>query len=809
MGNNLNNWLNGLCKFAVMLCMATLLFFGASLVSCDKVGGKSENAFVISEIMASNHTGLCAQNGNLYDWIEIKNTSSGAANLGKLSLIVTDKAGKKNNKSKKKQWQFPDIEVKPGECVLVFASKEAVSDSAQELHANFKLPSDGATVKLMAEDEVVNEVKYPHLEDDQCYRLVADSTYEVSYEQTPGFDNTREGVELYNTAVDKQRQGPLRLWELLSKPEGEDAKSWVEIKNVSSSPVDLKDYCLTTSSKEMNKWQLPEVQLQPGQLYVIDSNDPMFKIGGGKEVMLTQNGKFVDGIAPKLAPIGVSVGRCEGRDGMFFFTEPSRGADNTSHPLRYVAQKPLFAVKPGVYSGKNEMSIAFNTHGATVHYTLDGTKPSPSSPVYKDTIKITKTTTVRAYAEGDSTTLPSHVATGTYIFDEQHTISVMNITVDSTDLYDYHKGIYVDGPDAQAEMPHYGANYWKKWWKMAHVEFFDGKEGFSEDCQLAIFGGYSRFRDKKCFKIRFKNTNGPSHIFYDLFDLGKSEKFKKFVLRSGSQDDNGVMARDEFFTSLMKANSPSMLVQDYRPVALYINGGYFGLYYIREKIDEHFVARHLKVSNDSAIVRVGSDSPEILSFIASHNLEDPANYQWINQRYDLMSLADQRLGEIYCNNTDVCNVKYVYSPDPAGDRKWHVVFFDLDWSWFKKTTPANYLFMGGAGEKRNTCNKLINAVIKNKDFRTLFLERLSLHMHKTFTVENTTAVFDKLINTIKPEMKRNCERWPKLTYEKWEKNVQDFRTNLTTRNKTMLNELRSTLNITPEEEKKYFADLGF
>ena len=749
MGNNLNNWLNGLCKFAVMLCMATLLFFGASLVSCDKVGGKSENAFVISEIMASNHTGLCAQNGNLYDWIEIKNTSSGAANLGKLSLIVTDKAGKKNNKSKKKQWQFPDIEVKPGECVLVFASKEAVSDSAQELHANFKLPSDGATVKLMAEDEVVNEVKYPHLEDDQCYRLVAGSTYEVSYEQTPGFDNTREGVELYNTAVDKQRQGPLRLWELLSKPEGEDAKSWVEIKNVSSSPVDLKDYCLTTSSKELNKWQLPDVQLQPGQLYVIDSNDPMFKIGGGKEVMLTQNGKFVDGIAPKLAPIGVSVGRCEGRDGMFFFTEPSRGADNISHPLRYVAQKPFFAVKPGVYSGKNEMSIALNTHGATVHYTLDGTKPSPSSPVYKDTIKITKTTTVRAYAEGDSTTLPSHVATGTYIFDEQH-----------------------------------------------------GKEGFSEDCQLAIFGGYSRFRDKKCFKIRFKNTDGPSHIFYDLFDLGKSEKFKKFVLRSGSQDDNGVMARDEFFTSLMKANSPSMLVQDYRPVALYINGGYFGLYYIREKIDEHFVARHLKVSNDSAIVRVGSDSPEILSFIASHNLEDPANYQWINQRYDLMSLADQRLGEIYCNNTDVCNVKYVYSPDPAGDRKWHVVFFDLDWSWFKKTTPANYLFMGGAGEKRNTCNKLINAVIKNKDFRTLFLERLSLHMHKTFTVENTTAVFDQLINTIKPEMKRNCERWPKLTYEKWEKNGY-FRA------KPNPDKEPFTIVIPPPNIKKYFADLGF
>ena len=811
MSRKLNKKFNNSCWRLFMLSMAVTGAF-AMLVSCNNGKGKTgESLFVINEIMPANHTGLCAQDGELYDWIEVKNTSDEVASLGDFSLMVSDKAGKAKKKKnpKKKQWQFPDIEVKPGECVLVFASKKDDSNSSKELHASFKLPADGATVKLLDGDEVIDEVKYPKLDDDQCYRRVADTTFEISYEQTPGFPNDRKGYEKFNSAVDKQRQGPLRLWELLSKPEGDDAKSWVEIKNVSGNAVNLKDYCLTTSLKEMTKWQLPDVQLQPGAIFVVESDDAKLKIGAGKEVMLTRNGKFVDGISPQMAPLGVSVGRCDGYDGMFFFASPTRGVENTTQHMRFMAQKPTFALKPGVYSGKNEMKIALNTHGSTVHYTLDGTRPDASSPVFKEPIKITKTTTVRAFCAGDSVTLSSHVATGTYIFDEPHTIAVINVTVDSTDLYDLNRGIYVEGPNADDEVPHVGANYWNKWWKMAHVEFFDGKEGFSEDCQLAIFGGYSRMRDKKSFKIRFKNTDGPSHIFYDLFDVGKSEKFKKIVLRSGSQDDNGVMARDEFFTSLMKENSPTMLVQDYRPVALYINGGYFGLYYIREKIDEHFAARHLNVSNDSVIVRNGSDDPEILNFATSHNLADPKNYEWLKERYDLMSLADQRIGEIYSCNTDVANVRYVYSPDPAGDRKWHVVFHDLDWAWVLKTSPSLYLKTGSQGEKRNICNRLINAVMKNKEFRSLFLERLSLHLHKTLTPKNTAAVFDKLINTIRPEMKRNCKRWPKMTYEKWEKNVAAFRANFNTRNKTMLNELRAELSITPEEEKKYFADLGY
>ena len=83
-------------------------------------------------------------------------------------------------------------------------------------------------------------------------------------------------------------------------------------------------------------------------------------------------------------------------------------------------------------------------------------------------------------------------------------------------------------------------------------------------------------------------------------------------------------------------------------------------------------------------------------------------------------------------------------------------------------------------------------------------------MHKTFTTQNATSVFDKLINRIKPEMVRNCERWKNLmTYERWETNVEEFRERFEGRNVNMLNDLRKVMEITEEEEKKYFADLGY
>ena len=782
--------------------------------------------FIITEIMAANHTGLMAKDGELYDWIEIKNISNETVSLKGYSLTFEKRKSKDDGEgeqahegaSKIKVWKFPDVKVKPGNYTIVFASKKGGYKEG-ELHADFKLSASGGKLQLRNKDVVVSEICYDKMEDDMSYRLTSDSTFEASYEQTPGFDNTAEGYESYCTLMEQQRPDALKIWEVCSKGYKE-GNAWIEVKNVSDEPVNLEDYSLTTSKKKATQWDFPSVQIQPGKTYVIDCKKGKFKIGSTKSVVLTKNKTFVDGVCPAATPYGVSVGRVEGKNGFFYFPSPTRGAENTSTHYRHIAQQPSFDPMPNVYSGKDKMTVHLVTQGRTAHYTTDGSEPTMASPVYKDYIRITKTTHIRAFCEGDAATMSSSTAAATFILDQEHTLPVMNITVPESDLYDYNSGIYVEGPGASPDYPHHGANYWKDWWKKAHVEFFDTiNGGFSTGCEVAIFGGFSRALSKKSFKIRFKDKYGTAHLDYDLYNKGEKEEVKNFVLRSGSQDISGVMVRDEFFTSLMKQHSPTLLVQAYRPVALYINGEYFGLYYLREKIDKHFVSRHLDVSSDNiSIIMSGmyceegskKDFTDLLNYATTHNLAEKECYEYVSDHIDLVGLIDYKLGQMYSSYTDLGNVRYVQSKDPQSDQKWHIVFYDLDATWAHNAPAADYLSANCDATVKRIQNTLIQELLKNQEFRQLFLQRLSLHMHETFTTENATAVFDNIINTIKPEMRRNCERWPGvLSYASWEKKVNAFREKFKVRNKIMLDSLREWLSITDEENEKYFSDLGF
>lgn len=816
--NNITTTITNITKFLIACLTTVIILF--SLNSCNGNGKNKtgSDTFVINEIMSFNQTGLTSKDGNIYDWIEIKNVSENDASLEGYSLTV-EKFDKKENRNKKDSWTIPNVNVKAGGFVIVFASKN-VKGNSPELHADFKLPSEGGKIMLTYDGLMIKELEFPQVEADECYRRLANGKYEKSYEATPGFENNRDGFEKYNSFIDSQRKGPLRIWETHAKGY-KTGNAWVEVKNISDKDVQLSEYYLATSSKNMKKWQFPDAILKAGERYVVDTRRDAFKIGKYKPVILTKNGKFEDGVCASAAPYGVSVGRVDGKRGFFFFPNPTRGEENNSSHFRFIANKPIFKPQAGVYPDTTKLKILIESEGMTVHYTTDGSKPTENSPVYKDSIIIDSSATIRAFCKGDSNFMNSATVTQTFLMGDKHSLPVFNITVANADLYDHGRGIYVPGPEGGGEYPHKGANYWKPWWKKAHVELFDGDNGFSEDCELAIFGGFSRTLAKKSFKLRFKDFIDKPYVEYDFFNNGNVMKLSKFILRSGSQDIGGVMVRDEFFTSLMAPTCPNLLIQPYRPCVLYINGDYFGVYYIREKIDKNFVARRLKVSSDSiSIIMSGmyceegtkADFSALLAYANSHDLTVKENYEYVKSKIDLEGLIDFKLGLIYSNNVDVGNVRFVKSEDSRGDRKWHIVYYDLDLTWNGNNSPAFFLSTSGANlpPNVNTHNGLIMKLLKNQEFRQLFLQRLSLHMHKTFSEKNATAVFDNIIETIKPEMERNCKRWEKvMSYEKWENNVKAFREKFKERPKIVLDNLRKHLEITDDEEKKYFADLGF
>ena len=64
----------------------------------------------------------------------------------------------------------------------------------------------------------------------------------------------------------------------------------------------------------------------------------------------------------------------------------------------------------GLFDASQEVRISTQTPGAQIHYTVDGTEPTPVSPVYVDPLQLTSTTTVKAkafvggYADSATTT---------------------------------------------------------------------------------------------------------------------------------------------------------------------------------------------------------------------------------------------------------------------------------------------------------------------------------------------------------------------------------------------------------------------
>lgn len=811
---------------------------------------------VINEIMPANQTGLMGGNKKPADWLELKNTSKDSISLKDLQLVVrkldADNINDTDSTTNPKPWIFPDVKIAPGECLLIFAEKSKTKKSSSEepeekdgkqkilqpdintkyknwISADLKLPKKGGVVQLLSpKGTVIKEVKYNALKADQSLALQNDSTYVATYWQSPGFENDRKGYESAMAVIESQRDNPLKIWEVVSRSQNSN-QNWVELKNTGDKEIDLSEYKLAKKvGKKGEGWQLPAQKLAPGEFITIQMagrdaspNNKLqasFKLGDNATVVLLKGNDFVDGVNAKNTIRGGSIGRADGKKGFLYFNEPTRNGENSENGKRFIADKPEFDLKPGIYSDTDSIYIRLKNPYKQVRYTLDGSKPTSSSPVFKDSMLITKNTVLRAFCEGDSVSLKSDISTSTYLLGVEHTIPVVNVSLNTNDMYDHNNGIYVEGPGYTKEWPHKGANYWKKMVKDAHVEIFDGGEGLSQECGFKIFGGFSRAEAKKSFTVKFKSVYGESKVDYDFFGDGEPVEIEDLVLRSGSQDWNRCMLRDEFFTSLVQQESPSLITQKYRPVALYINAVYFGLYYIREKIDRHFVSRKLNVPEDSINIVMSIYTEEgprehyqdLMKYVTSNDLSKSEHYDYIKKNVDLQGLIDYKLGEIFSGNRDVGNIRYIRSFSPESDKKWRFVFYDLDASWSHDMPAASYYLDAGSGNSLvGSLNRMIDRLLQNPEFRDLFLQRLSHHLTNTFSVGNSTAVFDSLVEQIRPEMQLNCKRWPQLSYTTWEKNINDFRMKLETRPQTILNDIRNHLKVTPEENKKYFSHLGY
>ena len=777
--------------------------FLASLISDD------EKVIEINEILANNKGNFKNKNGEYSGYIELKNISKNSDNLANYGLSNSEVASFK--------WQFPSKVLEPGEVVVVFTSGKSCK-TCDELSTGFKLDSkNGFAVLTNNKGKIVDKVEYKNLPNGIGY-IKQDGKFLQNNAISPGFDNTVDGIKSFQK---KYLSTPkdLIISEVMNNnysylaQNGGNYYDWIELYNNSGKTINLSNYCLTTNDNTMCSYKLPKVELKSGEYYIVMASGDTklsnskyqhasFKLGDTEAVYLTKSDEIVDSIMVANVPLGYSMGRSG--SSILYFSKPTPGSKNGggTEAISYV---PYADIKSGIYDSNKEFKVTLTGSGK-IYYTLDGSEPTTSSKVYSSPLTIKKTTVLRIMSK-EAGKLSSDVNNYSYILDTSHKTSVMSLIIDSKKLNKVNNNTSLNS----------------KVQERGYVDYFDKEgEGFSINVGLKLFGGSTRSYKKKSYEIKFKKKYGDAKLKYKVFKNVDSSVFDSLVLRTGSQDefqynDQRTVIKDVVATSLM-GKYTDVDVQDYVPIVLYINGKYWGIYFIREKVDETFVSNHYNVKatkTDTSILRIdgevksGTDKKynSMISFINSNSLSNSKNYEKIKEQIDIQSFSDFWIGEIYTANYDILNTRYFSNP-LVDNGKWKYIFYDIDSGFFRTTqnTFNEYTNPSGMGSW-NFPTVLLRNMMKSSEFKSTFLERLSYNLNNTWAYKNVEKRIDEVIDEIgKDEFKKNAERWGN-SYSHWEKSIKSMKTFAKNRNSYVVKYAKTYFNLSSSDVKKYFGDV--
>lgn len=739
---------------------------------------------VINEIAASVSDG--------HDWIELYNVSDAPQDLSGFGLS--------DDGASPGKWRIPQGTVlAPQEHLLVYASGLATPQDG-DLHAGFKLSSQGETILLTdAAGRMQDYVTFGPLERDTSYGRAPDgasdfctlfpSTPGTSYADTGALDAARlsnNSAGLYITEVLTANQST-------ALPGVAGRYDYVEIANLSGAPVSLAGYYLSDNPKKPRKWPMPDVLIADGEctlIYCEKENVGLatdtvhyanfnLSVAGESVLLCDADGREVDRIDVPPLYDDISYGRTRGEVGLFYYDRPTPGEWNTGGYAGF-APAPSIETAGGLHERPLEVTIRVPP-GCTVTYTLDGSEPTEQSEPYEGPVEIAQTTVLRARAFQDGF-LPSEIATQTYFVSVYHTLPIVALTIDPENLWNDETGMLADGEGWSRDEidPEWFSKdfvtYGKKLRYNGYVEMYDeaGNPCLSQGMSFRLMGQYSLDMPQKSFLVNAQAQFGSELFHYPLFSDRPYAAYDAFVLRNGGQDGKYTRVLDGLQARLAEETGTSVVTQAWRPVIVYLNGQYWGHYNLRERMDAQTMARHegwedpeeLDVLESDGLrssqVNQGTnaDYVQLVEYAQTHDLSrDEEARCYVLDRVDLDNMLDYFFLEMFFGNTDPGNIRF-YKSD-AHDGRWRYALYDLDWGLFKSTYggPAYVLSEKGMGGMGIQSNALLRALIAAPEIQDRFLKRGGQMFQTVLTTEHMTELLEEMVEEIRPEMDMHFERW--------------------------------------------------
>lgn len=620
---------------------------------------------------------------------------------------------------------------------------------------------------------------------------------------------------------------------------------WIEIYNYGRSSVYVGGMYLTDNLSIPTKWRIPDQAVIPVQGYLViwadnDTTDvglhANFKLdAGGEQIALFDSDglTLIDSIVFGAQVADVSYGRYpDAGDSQRFFAIPSPGAQNNGGYIGQVADTK-FSHKRGFYDAPFSVTIATETEGAAIHYTLDGSEPTtdrlnPASMIYTGPIQITTTTVLRTVASKPGWK-SSDMDSQTYIFlndvlrqtgagfpntwghagadyemdpqvvnnwqyrntikDDLKSVPTMSLSMNLDDWFSSNSNIYTGGIYTH---PQWEDSYGPEAERAVSVEYYDPStsEQFQIEAGIRLAGGSSTNpwkMDKLSMRLKFTEAYGATKLRFNLFGDDATDQFDTLVLDarmnnswaygggvkvkgtrpwiSGTvlQRDIAQYTRDQYVADIQ--NAMGGYAPHGRHVHLYLNGLYWGLYWLHERPDEHFAAAYLGGEdedydvlkhNPGNVVNGSAANYNRMFSIANGGLASDAQYRSIQQYLDVPDLIGYMITNFYVGNTDWAHQNwYATRSRVASDGRWRYHSWD-----------AEHVMEGPTENSTGRNNnggptRLHHKLTENAEYRMLFADHVHRHFFNdgVLTPEGAIALYRIRLDEVDRAVVGESARW--------------------------------------------------
>lgn len=582
-------------------------------------------------------------------------------------------------------------------------------------------------------------------------------------------------------------------------------EDYIELYNTTGAAVDLEGWYLSDSQNNNTKFQFPAgatiaanghllVYCSGRNTSVGNNHHTGFKLNqtqAERAVLSTPDGVIVSNFKlEQRTKTGHSWGRTsDGAATWSLFTTATPGGPNTN-PRPYYATTPIFSEGPGLYAGGINLQLSSPDPGVQIRYTVNGTTPTATSTLYSGAIPINATTVVRAIGiPTDASIPPSFVETNTYFIGTGHTVKVLSITGDQIPTL-------LSGTQIEP---------------LGTLEFFDESGTFKGECsgEFNKHGNDSWAYDQRGLDYIGRDEFGMNDaLYFEVFRTKNRDNYQRLILKAGASDNypfenGGAHIRDAFVQALSHESDLRLDERTYEPCVMYMNGQYWGVYEIREKVDDpdFTVEYYDQDKNDLLYLKTWGGTWEefgqgvaldewnaLRNYIATNNMGDPAAFAYVDSRYNWKSLIDYFVLNSYIVSQDWLNwnTGWWRGTNPAGDgQRWRYTLWDMDacfGHYFNFTSipqtgpdadPCNAENLPNPGGQGHT-EILSKLLAENEMVKNFYTTRFIDLGNTAFTCDNMISFLDSLVGLIAPEMPGQVARWGG-SVQQWENNVQAIR----------------------------------